>query len=97
MPEDNDDVRPSLRKTGTTRRPLVQETADPAGKKQVAQWVISGSHVRPAHEVLPDPATGGVPAPRPNRPTWLMLALAAAAGFAIAIPVTWYFFAATVR
>lgn len=95
MPDDKDDVRPSLRKTGTSR-PLVQETADPAGKKPVAQWVISGSHARPAHEVLPDPASG-LPAPRPARPTWVMLALAAAAGFAIAIPITWYFFAATVR
>lgn len=85
------------RKTGSTQRPFVQETADPAGKKPVAQWVVSGSHVRPASEALPEISRGAVPAPASGRPTWVMLVVAAAAGFAIAIPVTWYFFAATVR
>lgn len=85
------------RKTGSTQRPFVQETADPAGKKPVAQWVVSGSHVRPASEALPEIAGSAVPARANARPTWVMLALAAAAGFAIAVPVTWYIFASTVR
>ena len=89
--ESRNDGTPGLRKTGNIRRPVVQETADPAGRKPVAQWVVSGSIVRPAHEVLPDPASSQLPAPT-ARPVWWMLAAAAAVGFALAIPVTWYAF-----
>lgn len=84
---------PVSRRTGNVRRPPVQETADPAGRKPAAQWVISGSIARPAHEVLPDPAvSAGVPVRSPARPGWWLLAVAAAVGFTAAIPVTWYLF-----
>lgn len=49
-----DEPSGSARKTGNIRRPPVQETADPTGRKPVAQWVISGSVARPADEVLPE-------------------------------------------
>lgn len=82
-----------LRKTGNTRRPPVHETSDPSGRRPVAQWVISGAVVRPAHEVLPDPvAAPGVPARVEPRPGWWLLGVAAGVGFAVAIPLTWFLF-----
>ena len=87
-----DDALPALRKTGNVR-PVVQETADPSGRRPVAQWVISGAVARPAHEVLPDPVTAaGLPARSGARPGWWLLAVAAGAGFVLAIPFTWYLF-----
>lgn len=87
-----------MRKTGTSRRPPVQETSDPTGRRPVAQWVISGSVARPAHEVLPDPSTSaGVPARFAGRPSWWLLGISAVAGFAIAIPVTWFLFSLLIR
>ena len=87
------------RKTGNVRRPAIQETADPSGKKPVAQWVISGSIARPAHEVLPEPAPGAnnLPARAEARPAWWLLGAAAAVGFAVAIPVTWLVFSLFAR
>jgi hypothetical protein len=64
----------------------------------VAQWVISGAVVRPAHEVLPDPATAGQLPVRPvGRPAWWLLAVSAAVGFAVAVPVTWFLFSLLAR
>jgi hypothetical protein len=85
---------PAQRKTGHSRRVEVQETADPSGRRPVAQWVISGSVARPAHEALPDPAVapGGLPVVSSPRPAWWLLAGAAAVGFAVAVPITWLVF-----
>jgi len=82
----------SQRPTGNIPRPPVYETADPSGKRPVAQWVISGQVARPAHEVLPDPVAGPALPVKAARPAWWLLAVSAAVGFAVAVPVTWAFF-----
>lgn len=92
--EVNDSTQPARRKTGLSRKVEVQETSDPSGRRPVAQWVISGSIARPAHEALPDPscAPGQLPAAPAPRPAWWLLIGAAAVGFAVAVPVTWLVF-----
>ena len=96
MPDADDPPPTGQRRTGNVPRPFVHETSDPQ-KRPVAQWVISGSVARPAHEVLPDPATGALPARPTTRPALWMLAVAAAAGFAVAVPLTWLFFSIVAR
>lgn len=97
--KDADPALPAVqRKTCDVRRPPVHETSDPTGRRPVAQWVISGAAVRPAHEVLPDPASSaGIPAPVPSRPGWWLLGVAAGMGFAVAIPLTWFLFTLLAR